>query len=187
MPDREAVLVTAMLPPSASDRVWGVDAIEYVMKVVGYNHDAAVWRLQQAIDAGKLRVYRRLSGRRERKRDIPSNFRLEHYFVRRADLLRLWPAPPATSIQPKAPEPPAAPEASPKKKEELRPASAAKLDEHVSRFIATIGDLKWKSIDKDLVPLVKQQLSDADLSAGRDRIRESIRNAGGLSQRGRAR
>ena len=81
---------TPALPPSASDRVWGVDAIEHIKQVRGTSSEAAEWFFRQAIQARKLRVYRRLLGRRARDiPPIPPGFRPEHYFVLRADLLRL--------------------------------------------------------------------------------------------------
>jgi hypothetical protein len=103
----------------------------------------------------------------------------------RVDLDRLWPpSDPAAAASPISPEEPQViskrrrlpsedPAPSPAQNKRLKKASPSQVLKHARTALAP--DLEWENRDNDLVPLVRKQLNDAGLSAGRDRIRDAIK------------
>jgi len=86
------------LPAFPADRVWGVEAVRYIMRITGHHREAAEASLRVEVDCGRVRLYSRMTGPPEplrrkhganRRGRAPARF--EHYFVDRADLEKRWP------------------------------------------------------------------------------------------------
>jgi len=172
-----------LLPDFPVDRVWGVYAVAYIMRVTGHHRDAALASLRIEVEAGNVRLYPRMSGdpldmsrenlEGQRLRSFLNRSQFEHVFVDRADLKKRWPEP-DTSGQELRSEDPAPSPARDEKPLPFKKATYPQIIEHARIALASVSTWKDKDKDKDLNPLVRQQLNAAGLDAGRDRIRDPI-------------